>query len=39
VNPFLDGLTIIFVVTGIATGAITVAIRLLWRRGKDLEDI
>jgi hypothetical protein len=38
VNPFLDGLTIIFVLTGVFTAVVTIMIRFLWRRGKGLED-
>jgi hypothetical protein len=38
VNPFLDAMTIMFLITGIFTILGTLAIRLLWRRGKKLED-
>jgi len=38
-RPFLEDLTPIAVLTGAATVLIVVTIRLLWRRGKSLEDL
>jgi hypothetical protein len=35
---FLDALTPLLVLTLVATAAIAIAIRLFWRRGKNLED-
>jgi hypothetical protein len=38
-RPFLDALTPLLVLTLATTAGITIAIRLLWRRGKSLEDL
>lgn len=37
-RPFLDALTPLLILTLVATAGITIAIRLGWRRGKNLED-
>jgi hypothetical protein len=37
-HPFLDALTPLLVLTGVAVAGIALAIRLFWRRGKSLED-
>ena len=38
-HPFLDALTPLLVLTLVATTVTTAAIRLCWRRRKDLEDL
>lgn len=38
-SGFLSGVTAMLVLTGIATAAISLLIRLGWRRGKSLEDL
>lgn len=38
-RPFLDALTPLLVLTLLATVGIGIAIRLFWRRGKNLEDV
>jgi hypothetical protein len=37
-RPFLDALTPLLVLTLVTTAGIAIAIRLFWRRGKNLED-
>jgi LPXTG-motif cell wall-anchored protein len=39
VSPVLSAETWAILAGGIATAALTVGIRLLWRRRKDLEDL
>jgi hypothetical protein len=38
-TPVLRAVTWAIILSGVATAALTIGIRMLWRRGKDLEDL